>query len=352
MKRMGLIMNLAVSLLVAPFSISTAATYLILPDGLGDFPTIEAAFTQAAPGDTVELADGVFTGDGNRFLLLWMPVTLRSQSGNPEQCVIDCDGAGGAPPWLEVVSLADPYLLVVGGLTVTGSFARVLHVQGSTGQVVRIENCCFLDNPGGGPRYWGDGRVFIEDCLFENNAAESGGAIMFSDSGTPSETRVVSACRFRGNAATDFGGAIYYDEPVEYQIEDCHFEANTASLGSALFHAQFIGGPGGSTVTGCTFLANVGSQGAVCYSLLRLLRLRQRGLDRGDCASAGYKREYQPRPRVLRPGVRQSDVGRGLAMRALHATQRGVRLDRGPSGRLLRHPVRSTTWGGVRNLFR
>jgi hypothetical protein len=46
------------------FSPSPAAEHSVRPDGLGDFPTIQAAVSAAAAGDTIVLEDGVFTGAG------------------------------------------------------------------------------------------------------------------------------------------------------------------------------------------------------------------------------------------------------------------------------------------------
>jgi hypothetical protein len=70
-----------------------AATHIVKPDGTGDFPTIQVAIDAAGNGDTILLADGVFTGDGNRDIeYRGKVITVRSQSGNPEECIIDCGG--------------------------------------------------------------------------------------------------------------------------------------------------------------------------------------------------------------------------------------------------------------------
>jgi hypothetical protein len=73
-------------------------TYLIRPDGTGDFPTIQAAIAAAGTGDVIMLADGVFRGDGNRDLeLTWRQISVVSESGNPEACIIDCEGREDDP---------------------------------------------------------------------------------------------------------------------------------------------------------------------------------------------------------------------------------------------------------------
>jgi hypothetical protein len=69
-------------------------TYVVNPDGTGDYPTIQAAINGAGTGDIIELTDGTFTGAGNRGIsFLGKAITVRSQSGNPEACIIDCQQA-------------------------------------------------------------------------------------------------------------------------------------------------------------------------------------------------------------------------------------------------------------------
>src|SRR5512139_3387233 len=73
----------------------SGTTLLVRPDGTGDYPTIQAAIDAAAEGDTVALADGIFTGTGNKDLdYHGKAITVCSQSGEAEACVIDCAGSG------------------------------------------------------------------------------------------------------------------------------------------------------------------------------------------------------------------------------------------------------------------
>ena len=75
---------------------ASARVWVLHADGSGDAPTIGAAIDSADGGDIIELTDGVYTGPGNRDLYageMWYLV--RSQSGNPEACIIDVEGSAG-----------------------------------------------------------------------------------------------------------------------------------------------------------------------------------------------------------------------------------------------------------------
>jgi hypothetical protein len=62
----------------------------------GDQPTIQAGIDVASAEDTVLVADGVFTGEGNKNLdCAGKSLIMKSENG-PEHTVIDCEGDGRA----------------------------------------------------------------------------------------------------------------------------------------------------------------------------------------------------------------------------------------------------------------
>src|SRR5688572_15293090 len=70
----------------------SAATHHVLPNGTGDFAKIQDAIDAAVSGDEIVLGDGTFLGTRNRDLLfLGKNLTLRSQSGDPALCTLDCE---------------------------------------------------------------------------------------------------------------------------------------------------------------------------------------------------------------------------------------------------------------------
>jgi len=83
---------LLVATLILTATGAGAAILVVHPDGSGDYPTIQDAIDAAASGDTVELADGVFTGPGNRDLASYPIGRLRSASGDPSACALDAEG--------------------------------------------------------------------------------------------------------------------------------------------------------------------------------------------------------------------------------------------------------------------
>jgi len=191
-------------LILFPFPVS-ATTYLVAHDGSGDYPTIQAAIDAVVDGDIIELGDGVFTGSGNRDIdYLGKAITVRSQSGNPEACIIDCEGSQADPHRGFVFNSGEGPESVLEGLTITGGY--VVYPDGGGGAVF-----CHSTSPE------------IRGCIFHNNNANTGGAVNCSFFSEPT----IAGCIFSGNTATE-GGAIYNFNLCAPMFEECTFTSNHA----------------------------------------------------------------------------------------------------------------------------
>ncbi len=96
MRSLTRVQSCATLLLLIYAASASAATYVVRPDGTGDFPTIQAAIDAVSAGDTIELTDGTFTGSGNRDISVSKTLTLRAQNGPGGSCIIDCEGSSSA----------------------------------------------------------------------------------------------------------------------------------------------------------------------------------------------------------------------------------------------------------------
>ena len=103
-----------------------------------EVPTIQDAIDYAANGVTVIVADGVYTGTGNRDIdFLGKAITVRSENG-PNNCVIDCNGEGRG---FEFRSGEDANS-VLAGFTITNSRGAIRCLISSP----KITNCTISGN--------------------------------------------------------------------------------------------------------------------------------------------------------------------------------------------------------------
>ncbi|MEM7309626.1 MAG: right-handed parallel beta-helix repeat-containing protein [Planctomycetota bacterium] len=193
----------------------------------------------AAPYTVVLVADGTYTGAGNRDVDFGgRELTIRS-AGGPSACIIDAQNFGRA----FVFESGETYRSRVSGFTIRNGLA-----SGGGGAIridesdPTIENCVFLDND-----------------TVSSVGAHFGGAIWAEDSRS-----LIRGCTFQNNTAKWHGGAIYFESDLSYPsgdypddaiLEDCLFVGNSAGLDGGALGASF--GTGGAVIRGCTFLDNV-----------------------------------------------------------------------------------------------
>ncbi len=201
-------------LALGPYS-ALGATLVVYPDGSGTYPTIRAAVAAANNGDVIELGDGVFSGADNREIrYLRKAITIRSASGVPASCVIDCQGQArgflfdqdeGADSVLEGVTIRNgvaPTNTLGEGF---GGGVACATTYANPGAVPTIRNCWFESNhaaTGGGGLYTSGDEAVIEGCVFVDNSADHGGGANIVAGGA-----LFRGCTFVGNSSAH-GAAI------------------------------------------------------------------------------------------------------------------------------------------------
>jgi predicted outer membrane repeat protein len=221
----------------------------------------QAGIDSADVGDEVVLAEGVFTGDGNRDIsFLGKAITVRSESDAPSQSIIDCEGSAleshrgfvfgyedGPDATLRGITVTNGRWYEGGGggggilcwggspnltnLVIRGNRARVFGggIDCADGASPALTTVRVIDNVSdisGGGLHWAQGCLpFLTDVVFDDNSAVSaGGGICGEDY----FGMVISDCWFTGNIA-GYGGAAAFC-CSDFTFEECHFVGN--SVGS------------------------------------------------------------------------------------------------------------------------
>lgn len=267
--------------------------FLICPDGSGDLPTIQAAVDSASHLATIELCNGIFTGAGNRDIdFLGKAITIRSQSGDPETCIIDCENAGRGFRFLS----EEDHNSVLDGVTIKHGFASGTSPDNLGGGIFcqsagpLIRNCiidsCQADGSGGAIAIW-SADPSMEECTFRWNYAErDGGAAHCYDDSHPDFT----GCIFRYNSAGSDGGAVN-SAGAYTTFANCLFLEDSAGYGGGALYAY----SSSLTMENCIIKGNTANRGGGVHyydgyisPFTNCLMIDNSALDRGGAVYSSF----------------------------------------------------------------
>ncbi len=222
------------------------------------FKTIQYGIDEAGNGDTVLVADGIYTGNGNKNLT-WdgnvKHITVKSENG-PENCIIDCENDGRGFTFYTHQNSTD----VISGFTIKNG-----HTDNGGGiycfsSSPTITNCTISGNTAshynGGGIYCQYSSPTIINCTISGNTASSGGGIYCYDYSSPTITN----CTISGNS----GGGIYCSPYSSPTIINCTISGNAGGDGGGI-HCSSTS----PTITNCTIsgnTANYNGGGIYCFS--------------------------------------------------------------------------------------
>jgi hypothetical protein len=218
-----LIFILTCLLLVVPCQ---ARIITVDDDGPADFSNIQAAINDADNGDTIIVAAGMYTGQGNRDIYFkGLAITVRSTDPNDPRVVgatvIDCQGGLGQFHSGFFFDSSEDSNTVLEGLTITGGFAV---------------------NLSGGISCVNESSPTIRNCIIRGNVGYLGGGIVCSGS-----SPAVNNCVIKDNDSLGDGGGLGCFYGSDPQITNCTIIGNSAfALGDGIY--CFDSSP---TITNC-----------------------------------------------------------------------------------------------------
>lgn len=181
-----------------------AEYFAVFADGTGPYPNIAAAVAAADEGDIVNLYPGVYSGPGNRDVLVTNDIII--QANDPLWTVtIDCGGSATDPHRAFIVQNSGvqiKYLKIVGGYQEQGG--AIL----STGSYLELERCEFRSN----------------------HATEAGGAVAVDGGWFISERSI-----YARNRCDEEGGAIYAQDGAQISLGQNTMVSNGASHGGHVY---------------------------------------------------------------------------------------------------------------------
>ncbi|MFQ6105182.1 MAG: DUF1565 domain-containing protein [Candidatus Glassbacteria bacterium] len=198
-----------------------------------DSATIQAGINGAVDGDTVLVADGTYTGDGNRNIdFLGKAMVVMSENG-PESCIIDCEGSEVEPHRGFYFHNGEEASSVLKGFTITNGYADYygggIYCHESSPTIVGNMIMGNTAGWGGGIRCQDSYPTIEGNTITGNQADYSGGGINCWLGGPTISNNIIS-----GNSSNIWGGGIILIETGSHIISNNLISANVADTSGGI----------------------------------------------------------------------------------------------------------------------
>lgn len=236
------------------FCVSTLnATTIHVPS---DQPTIQAGINAAVDGDTVLVADGTYTGDGNRDIDFYgKAIVVMSESGS-ENCIIDCGGEPVEHHRGFYFHSGENSNSVIRGFTITNGYTSAdgAGICCSTSSPLIHDNIIIgnvTEDDGGGIYCVSSSPHIDGNVITQNTSISGGGGIRCRDNSQP----VIEGNTIVYNTAGFGGGGIQCDNSSPI-IVDNEITGNSAIAGAGI-HCENSSSP---EIDGNTIANNIAEE--------------------------------------------------------------------------------------------
>lgn len=223
------------------FSVCSAvlqATTIHVP---ADQPTIQAGIDAAVDGDTVLVADGTYTGDGNRDIDFFGKAIVVISENGPGSCIIDCEGDSLNLHRGFYFHKGEDSSSIVEGFTITNGYSGNIYGGGgircdsSSSPTIKGNFISGTDQGGGIYCIRSSSPAIVENVISENTTLFSGAGITCAMSSSP---RIEGNDIIQNVAESNGGGiACFYDSnPIILNNRIAWNEARQTSGGSGGIH--------------------------------------------------------------------------------------------------------------------
>jgi parallel beta-helix repeat protein len=237
-------------LFLAVFTSTIHAVTVLVPS---QYPTIQEAIDVCVDGDTVLVADGTYTGDGNRDIDFGGRAIVVMSENGPEVTIIDCEGSPSAWHRGFYFHSGEDTNTVVQGFTITNGY----HTSGGgiycfnfssptiTGNIITGNTA---SSYGGGIRCSDSSPTIAGNTISANTAGFDGGGIECWPNASPT----ITGNMISGNTVSNIGGGIDCYTNSSAIITGNTISQNTADVGGGIFSAYSSLTITDNTITGNT----------------------------------------------------------------------------------------------------